>query len=211
MTGSGNVGGSSAPARRAGFEGRFDELGWYLIGRIFRLRRTLGRDAPSLVDLGMGRGRDAIYFARRGFRVLGVDRDPVGIERARRRAARLKTRLRTRLADLRTVVFAETFDVVYSNCALNGLPPTTRRRQFARFRADTASGGIHAVNVFVAGRPAREPGDTDPNDRPFRPGELRMYYRGWEILESRAVIFGCSSTGVPHRHALELIVARRPS
>ena len=45
---------------------------------VVRLVRSLPRSPRTLVDLGSGEGRDSIYFARRGYRVLGVDISSVG-------------------------------------------------------------------------------------------------------------------------------------
>jgi tellurite methyltransferase len=158
----------------------------------------------------MGRGRDVIYFARRGFRVSGVDLSPAGPAKANRRATRLRTRIHTEVADLRTYRLPGKFDVVFSSSALNHLPPAVRRRRFASFRAATSPGGIHAVNAFVPtpGLPALP--DMEPDAYPFRPGELRGYYRDWSILENREFGFDCPFGGFPHRHSMEVVVARSP-
>jgi tellurite methyltransferase len=196
--------------RPAGYEGRFDAIGWYVMSRVGRLRRTLPRRTPRLIDLGMGRGRDAIYFARRGFRATGIELDPSRIRRAVARASRLQVPLRARRADLRTVQLREKYDVVYSSCALNHLPVSLRRRRFASFKAATRPGGIHAVSVFL-GRPGvAGASDRDPTERAFRPGELRSYYRDWEILAAERRVFPCRWTGKLHRHPVDIVVARRP-
>lgn len=199
------------PGPGPGYEGRFDALGWFLIGQVLRHRRPRGADHPTLVDLGMGRGRDAIYLSRCGFRVLGIDIDSRGIERCRRRAARLSVRLRTRAGDLRSVRLTERFDVVFSNCALNCLPRALRRARFGEFQRATTPGGVHAVNAFIH-RPGAKPApDLDPWASLYQPGELRRYYRGWEIQESREVRFDCPTPGTPHRHLLDVVVARKPA
>ncbi|MCI4352674.1 MAG: class I SAM-dependent methyltransferase [Thermoplasmata archaeon] len=199
----------SAPL--AGYDGRFDVAGWYLVRGVVRLKKTLGPSSPSLIDLGMGRGRDLIYFARHGFRVLGVDLSPVGLEKAKRRAARLKVPIRTRLEDIRTYRLKGKFDVVFSSCTLNHLLPKLRARRFDHFKGATARGGIHAVNVFIP-KPNYSPSlDMDPTGSPYRPGELRGYYWDWHILDSREFEFDCTFSGVPHRHALDVVIARRPS
>lgn len=165
---------------------------------------------PSLIDLGMGRGRDLIYFERRGFRVLGVDLSPVAIEKAKRRAARLEVSIGTRLGDIRSCRLKGKFDVVFSSGSLNHLPPKIRARRFAHFKAATALGGIHAVNAFVPKPNVTAPPDVDPDAWPFRSGELRRYYKDWQILDSREFEFSCRFGGSPHRHALDVVVARSP-
>jgi tellurite methyltransferase len=189
---------------------RYDLAGWELIGRVMRLKRTLPHAAPSLVDLGMGRGRDAIYFARRGFQVLGIELSPLGILRAERRAARYSIPLETLRADLRTVRLPQTFDVVFSSTALNHLLPSVRRRRFAHFQERTRPGGIHAVNAFVRDSDRGPPPEPGSNGTLFRPGELRGYYDGWEVLESGVRGFDCLAPGPTHRHPVDVLVARKP-
>lgn len=201
---------ASMATSRPGYDGRFDVAGWHLIHAVFRLKKTLGPQSPSLIDLGMGRGRDLIYFGRRGFRVLGVDISPVGLEKAKRRAARLELPIRTQLADLRTYRLKRKFDVVFSSSTLNHLPRKLRARRFAHFKAMTAPGGIHAVNAFVPQPGLRTPPDMDPNLAMYRSGELRGYYSDWLILDSREFEFDCNFDGVPHRHVLDVVIARKP-
>src|SRR5689334_3318427 len=45
-----------------------------------------GRDKGRVLDLACGPGRHSVAFARRGFRVTGVDRSPFLLERARANA-----------------------------------------------------------------------------------------------------------------------------
>ena len=189
---------------------RFDLAGWHLLRRVLAYRRSLPHPSPRLVDLGMGRGRDAIYLARHGFRVLGVDRSPVLVERARRRAARLGVPLELRTSDLRTVRWRGHVDVVYASCALNYHPRGIRARRFAAFQAATAAGGIHAVNAFGEGALRAAGPEVDAEETAYRPGELRRYYEGWSVLESGILRFECRARAAPHRHAIEYLVARKP-
>ncbi len=46
----------------------------------------LGSDSVTVVDIGCGDGRDSIFFATRGRKVLGLDRAGVAIEHAREKA-----------------------------------------------------------------------------------------------------------------------------
>lgn len=40
-------------------------------------------------------------------------------------------------------------------------------------------------------------------------GELFTHYRDWRLDFCAEVIFDCTSGGVPHRHAMDQIIARR--
>ncbi|WP_206093734.1 hypothetical protein [Paludifilum halophilum] len=40
--------------------------------------------------------------------------------------------------------------------------------------------------------------------------ELQSYYGDWETLDSYEFIFDGSSSGIPHRHAARVLIARKP-
>ncbi len=103
------------------------------------------------------------------------------------------------------------FDVVFSSASLNNLPPKLRLPRFAHFKAATAPRGVHAVNAFVAMPRLAPPPDMDPHQSPYLSGELQGYYRDWDIIEAREFVFECSFSGIPHQHALDVVIARRPS
>ena len=71
------------------------------------VRTSEGRDPERVVDLGCGRGHDAVWFARRGACVVGFDFAPDGWRRAEDvvRAEELDLRFRTlNLCELRSVL-----------------------------------------------------------------------------------------------------------
>lgn len=152
-----------------------------------------------------------IYLARRGFRALGIDVDADALRLGERRAARYSIPARFVRDDLRWYQWRGQVDVVYSNCALNHLPAGERRARFEELKAATVVGGLHAVNAFVDRPALPRPPDAEAGETPFRSGELARYYRDWDRLESRPVIFPCRAGGRTHRHALELVIARKPS
>ena len=45
--------------------------------------------------------------------------------------------------------------------------------------------------------------------RNYERSELMSYYHDWEILFSVEEIFDCMSGGIPHKHAVNRIIARR--
>jgi len=68
---------------------------------------------------------------------------------------------------------------------------------------------LNVFNVFVE-KPFIEPAPDWGNDEYFyRSGDLLNYYWDWEIISFQEVIFDCNSSGVPHRHATNIMVARR--
>ena len=176
---------------------------------VVRIARTLPRPPHTLVDLGSGEGRDAIYFARRGYRALGVDISSVGVQKAKQRASRLGVNVRFQVADLRTYRLSRRVDVVFSSGALNNLPRRIRRARFEHFKSYTAPGGLNAMNADVP-KPYIPDRSMNPFASPFRSGELLGYYWDWQILDSGQGEFISHSGGVPHRKAMDVVIARKP-
>lgn len=91
--------------------------GW--IGELERL--CPGRRA---LDIACGEGRNAIFLARHGFDVTGIDISPVGLDKARRRAVREGLTVEFLLADLEQYCLTETFDLILNfNFLLRDLIP----------------------------------------------------------------------------------------
>jgi tellurite methyltransferase len=177
---------------------------------VIRISRKSSRPHPTLVDLGSGEGRDSIYFARRGYRALGVDISSVGIRKAEDRASHLGVKVQFRVGDIRTYRLKSRVDVVFSSGALNNLPRRIRAARFEHFKAKTAPGGINAMNADVA-KPYIPPQTTNPFASPFHSGELLGYYWDWEILDAGQGEFISNSGGVPHRKAMDVVIARKPA
>jgi tellurite methyltransferase len=176
---------------------------------LVRLARSLPRPPRTLVDLGSGEGRDVIYFGRRGYRALGVDISSVGVRKAEHRAARLGVNVRFQVGDLRTYRLRHRVDVVFSSGALNNLPRRIRASRFEHFKANTAPGGINAMNADVP-KPYIPRQTTNRFASPFRSGELLGYYWDWQVLDSGQVEFISNSGGAPHRKAMDWVIARKP-
>ena len=161
-----------------------------------------------VVDLGCGEGRDAVFFADRGMRVLAVDAVPNALEKVRRFARARSVAVETVLADVNDLRLAGGFELVYSTGAVQYLRPENRERQFARLREATGPGGMHALLTFVDHPEVPAAPDWGENEFFYEPGELPGYYPGWEVLHARGFTFEDNSGGVPHRHAAEEYILR---
>lgn len=96
--------------------------------------------AGRALDLGAGDGRNAIWLARRGWRVAAVDFSPVGLERARTRAIAAGAEVDWQLHDLlEWRPDPGTFDLVA--LVFIHLPATERREVYANAAAAVAPGG----------------------------------------------------------------------
>lgn len=168
-----------------------------------------GRDArPRLLDLGCGEGRNAVHFARHGFQVTGVDLSLPGLEKTRRLAERFGVAVETIQANILAHEVDEVYDVIFSTGTLHYLPPELRQRRFDGYKAATSPGGLNVMSVFVEKPFIPRAPDSTPAEYSFRSGELLGHYWDWEILYCVEEIFDCMSGGVPHRHAVNRVIAR---
>jgi release factor glutamine methyltransferase len=128
---------------------------------IFRTSALLARvvsDLPPVedadaLDLGTGSGAIAIFAARRGYRVVGVDINPEAARCARMNVLlnRLEERIQVREGDLFAPVAGERFDLVLFN------PPFFRGEP--KDRLDFAWRSTNVLERFAAGLPtALKPG-----------------------------------------------------
>ncbi|KTG30266.1 methyltransferase domain-containing protein [Haloferax profundi] len=165
---------------------------------------------PSVVDVGAGEGRDAVYFAEQGFDTTAIDIAPNGLDKAERLAADRGVELDTRRGDVNDLTFDSQWDLVYSIGTLQYIRPENRASQFEHFRDATQPGGVHAVWAFVDHPDVAPAPDWGDNEYLYDPGELRSYYDGWAVLHADDYVFDDDSAGEPHQHACEELILQKP-
>lgn len=198
------------------YQHRYEKSGYYWGKQPSESCRNLLRFITSpperplqLLDIGCGEGQNAVHFAVNGFEVTGVDISPAGLEKMTPLAAEHGVEVRTICADIADWAPNTMYDVLFSTGTLHYLPRAIRGEKFRQYREATTEGGVHALSVFVE-KPfiARAP-DADEAAELFRSGELLGYYWDWEVLFSTEEYFDCMSSGIPHRHAVNRIIARK--
>jgi tellurite methyltransferase len=177
--------------------------------RVLEIIRPGADSHPSLLDLGCGEGRNAVYFAGRGFDVTGLDMSLPGLEKTRRYAEEAGVRVITVQADILGYRLNRDYDVIFSTGTLHYLPPEIREKCFEDYKSHTIPGGVNAMNVFVTKPFLPRAPDTDGNEHHYKSGELLGYYWDWEVLYCTEEIFDCASGGILHRHAVDRVIARK--
>jgi cyclopropane fatty-acyl-phospholipid synthase-like methyltransferase len=81
-----------------------------------------GRPAGRVLDLGCGQGVDAVYLARRGWNVVGVDFVPAALELARTRVESAGVEVELRECDVLDYDSTVSFDLVLDSGCLHHLP-----------------------------------------------------------------------------------------
>lgn len=153
--------------------------------------------AGAAIDLACGAGRNALYLAERGWDVTAIDGSVRAVELLRERSAARRLQVHTEVADLTAPNFTlepDTFDLVLIAYYL-------QRDLFVKAKAAVRPGGVVAA---IAHTP--EPGESWSEKR-AAPGELRKFFRDWEILWE----YEGPSRDPAHRRPVAEVVARSAS
>lgn len=159
--------------------------------------------APRLPDgpvlcLAEGEGRNAVYLAGLGHEVDAVDASAVGLEKARRLAARRGVTLRTTVCELGQLAIAEErwAGIVLIFCHL---PAELRRRVHRACVAGLRPGGALVLEAYRPEQLALGTGGPPLRELLYTLAELREDFAGLELVHAeelvRPVIEGRLHTG----------------
>ena len=145
------------------------------------LAQQVDRLQGPVLSLAEGEGRNAVFLAERGLRVLGVDKSAVGLAKAERLATRRGTQIRTLQADLAAYV-PETghYGAVISIFA--HLPGTVRRQLYPRVEAALQPGGLLLMEAYAEAQLPRSTGGPKDLDMLVTEDKLRREFPGLEPL-----------------------------
>lgn len=163
----------------------------------------------KLLDIGCGEGKDAVFFARNGYEVTAFDVSDAGIEKTKRLADHSGVHVNVFKADILDYRLDRHFDIVFSSGVLHYIKPELRQEIFDNYKRFTNQKGMHILNVFVNKPFIAPPPEKEPNAYKWYSGELLAYYQDWLIQESSEIVFDCSSSGIPHKHAMTTISAQK--
>ena len=103
----------------------------------------------------------------------------------------------------------EPFDIIFCHGCLQYVPPELRKGLLENYRENTNPGGLNVLSTFVR-KPFIEKGpDAETAAHKWVSGELFTHYHEWRFEFCTEVIFDCMSSGVPHKHAMDQLIARR--
>ena len=97
--------------------------------------------SARILDVGCGQGRDALFIARLGRRVVGVDLSANGIRDLNAAAAREDLVVDGIVADVTSFVPEGVFDVILIDRTLHMLPKQARSDVLARLLGHVSQGG----------------------------------------------------------------------
>jgi tellurite methyltransferase len=134
-----------------------------------------------VLDVAMGKGRNAVYLAEQGFDVEGVDISADSIQEALNLAESRKVKIKSRLADLeKNFIFDSTYDLIivfnYLQCTL-----------FPHIKSSLNKNGMVVYETFTIDQPRF--GHPHNPDYLLRYNELLEYFRDFRVLRYQEGIF----------------------
>lgn len=141
--------------------------------------------------------------------MTAFDTSPGGVEKTRQLAADAGVRINAFVSDINLFRLTEPFDVLFSTGVLQYVPQEQRQELLANYHEYTCPGGLNAFSVFVKKPFIPEAPDAEETSHRWLSGEVMTYYHNWRIEFCTEEIFDCMSSGIPHRHAVNRMIARK--
>ena len=167
-----------------------------------------GKDVKVL-DIGCGEGKDAVFMAQQGYDVWAFDITENGIAKTRKLAEKRGVQLHAFVADINDFQIDETFDIIYSTGTIQYLDDDRIDAFFDKVQKMTAVNGINWFNVFVDKPFIPLPPDWDIGEKMWPTAKLFTYYPDWRFERIDETVFECHSSGIPHLHCMDVLVARK--
>jgi SAM-dependent methyltransferase len=178
----------------------------FLASNAARLRR--GQRALCVAD---GEGRNSVWLAEHGLEVTAFDFSPVGVEKARRLAARRGVKVSHEVATVYDWRWPQAaFDVVAAIFVQFADPPM-RAFMFERMAAALRPGGLLLVEGYTPAQLRYATGGPKQVDQLYTEELLRSELAGFEVVELREYEAELDE-GSRHRGMSAVIdlVARKP-
>ena len=196
------------------YDRRYDQDDYYWgvkpSASCFKVLEVIPPDHPlTLLDVGCGEGRNAVFFASKGYTVTAFDISPAGVEKTKRLADKARVEMEVFTADINEFRLDAGFDVIFSTGVLQYIPERLRSEVLDNYRQFTNPRGVNALSVFVKKAFIARAPDAERTSHKWISGELLSHYHDWRIEYTTEEVFDCMSSGVPHQHAISRVIARR--
>lgn len=142
------------------------------------------KSSGSVLDLGSGFGRHALFLASKGFQVTAVEKDEKHINTLKEKADKLDVVIQIIKSDIIDFVPDKNYDIVVAAMVLHFLTQEQAIDVIETIKNHTAPEGVNAIAVY-----------TNKNPHGLRPyqfemNELKNLYNGWEILRYEEFLGG---------------------
>lgn len=191
------------------------------------LKRIRVVPAGKALDIGCGKGRNTLYFAKQGYEVYGIDYIPAAINHTKQRARTLNIQNRIKLftaaIDQRWPFPDNFFDLAIDNYSSIDIETKKGRETYKKELVRTLKPGGWALVAVVSTddeleqtmKKGREPNSTIwPNgkfQKNYTQKELREFYKEFEILEIKEMKKPAFKLGKNYMATNYWMILRNPS
>jgi cyclopropane fatty-acyl-phospholipid synthase-like methyltransferase len=168
---------------------RYSTTDGYLFGthpnEFLLTQQDLLKQGAYCLAVADGEGRNGIWLAERGLRVLSVDSSVVAVNKARRLAQQRGVKVDVEQADLLQWDWGkERFDVVVA-IFIQFAAPEQRVQMFENIRRCLKPGGLLLLQGYTPRQLEYGTGGPSQAENLYTEAMLREYFSGWDILHLR--------------------------
>ncbi|XXM72399.1 class I SAM-dependent methyltransferase [Lysinibacillus sphaericus] len=186
---------------------------------------SLVEQSGKVLDLGMGEGRNALYYAGKGFNVEGIDISETAVNRAISIAEDHGLRLEAKVNDLISLEIEENaYSVIILANVLTFFKDEEIKQVIDKAKKGLMEGGLLYINAFNTQDPSYEKNvmnaekisdhtfyrsKSDSYIHFFTRKELESYFEGYQTIKVSESYLLDVSHGEPHYHGtVEMMVKK---
>lgn len=159
----------------------------------------------KVLDVGVGEGRNALFLAKQGFEVAGIDISKEAVNKFLKFAKKENLDVRGIVSDIVDFKFEAKYDIIICVATLHLVSKEKVIETIKKIKNYTKNKGINLLTVFTK----KDTGYKEyPNLYFFDENELRELYKDWQILEYNNYVKE-ESHGKPHKHHICVLIARK--
>lgn len=169
--------------------------------------KHLKKDA-KILDVGCGDGRHTLYLANLGFQVDAFDISENAIKKVDYLKMQNDLTVNTYVCDALNFDFKYKYDLIIIHGVLQYIDKAEQPVIIEKLKEWTNKNGYHIIAVFTDDEPV-PPDLKDVMVGVFRNGEIKDYYKDWQIEMFEAYKFNDEhENGIKHCHAVNKIVVK---
>ncbi|MCK5322056.1 MAG: methyltransferase domain-containing protein [Candidatus Aenigmarchaeota archaeon] len=158
----------------------------------------------TVLDLGVGEGRNALFLVKQGFEVTGIDISKEAVNKLLKFAKKENLDVKGIVLDLVDFEFNHKYDVILSVATLHLVSKDKVIETIRKIKSHTKDKGINLLTVFTK----KDIGYKEyPNLYFFNENELKELYKDWQILKYKNYIKE-ETHGEPHEHHICVLIAK---
>ncbi len=164
------------------------------------------KKSGTVLDLGVGEGRNALFLAKKGFDVTGTDISAVGIRKFKKFAKKLRVKVKGVVGDISEFRFRKKYDVILSIATLHFLEKEQIKKLLEKIKKNTKDGGLNVLTAFTEENPSKK------FPYLFKKNELKDLYKEWKIINYKEFLTPLEKhegKGKLHQHALAILIAQK--